>query len=90
MKTVTFITLSTCSYVVSALSIIWTNVEFILYLVKDKEFNWWSVWLIPIGFFAAVLFAAIGAAMAAKQKHEERQVFKSSFQKRMEELKKKN
>jgi undecaprenyl pyrophosphate phosphatase UppP len=38
-------------------SAIWAVVSFLIYLVKDKEFNWWSIWLIIIGF--VVFFCVI-------------------------------
>ncbi len=37
---------------------IWTIVEFILYLVKDNPFNWWSLGL-TIGVFVLNIFFSI-------------------------------
>lgn len=34
----------------------WAIVEFILYLVKDKEFNWTSVWLTGICLALTIFF----------------------------------
>ena len=34
----------------------WAIIEFILYLVKDKEFNWTSVWLAGICLFLTLFF----------------------------------
>ncbi len=39
-----FILAAICGILLTGFGI-WAIVEFILYLVKDNPFNWWSLWL---------------------------------------------
>ena len=50
---------------------IWAIVEFILYLVKDREFNWWSVWLflVSIVFILVALALETGTILKRKSKN---------------------
>jgi hypothetical protein len=38
---------------------VWAGVEFILYLVKDHVFNWWSIW----GFLLSIVVTLICVAL---------------------------
>lgn len=51
------------SVIVGNGALIWTMIEFILYLAKDTSFNWWSLWT----FTFSVL---VGAASFAKIIHD--------------------
>lgn len=75
------------SYITISASSIWAIVEFILYLVKDHSFNWWSVWLIPI----AILVTIVSSILIMLNKPtpvKKMNTNKSNFQKRLEELRK--
>jgi membrane protein YdbS with pleckstrin-like domain len=63
----------------ASLAWVWPVVEFILYLFKDRQFNWWSVWACLIC-WALALFAVIFAAMNKPT------IRRSSFQTRLEEM----
>ena len=82
-------------YFGSCASCVWAIVEFILYLVKDKIFNWWSVWLAVIfGVLALVMFIVI-AIFSAKTRSDSYKRFlenrstsfpQSRFEKRLAEM----
>ncbi len=55
---------------------IWAVVEFILYLVKDKPFNWWSVYLFIIS--VALLISCV-FIMAIVIHKEEKNIVKNTF-----------
>lgn len=89
MKVVSTTILAVLAYLGSAVSCIWAIVEFILYLVKDKVFNWWSVWMILIcGGLALVMFI-FSAVFTVKARNESVKNFtgkKSRFQERLEQM----
>ncbi len=70
---------------------LWGIIEFILYLAKDKSFNWWSV----LGFIISVVVAlvCIVFALIVKSKALSTSInssrFKSRFQQRLEEMEQK-
>ena len=49
------------SSILLSVSGIWAIVEFILYLVKDNPFNWWSVGLSAVGLVSELFFFAKSA-----------------------------
>lgn len=64
---------------------VWSVVEFILYLVKDKEFNWWSLWSILI--CVVISFTSFVFAVILSDDSRQKPVFeRSSFQERLEEI----
>ena len=66
-------------------SCIWVVVEFTLYLVKDKEFNWWSIWAIPILTIASFVFPFLPNGKCESRFPKK----KSGFQMKLEEEMKK-
>ena len=90
MKVVLTSVLAFIAYLGSVVSCIWAIVEFILYLVKDKIFNWWSVWSILIcGGLALVMFI-FSAVFTVKTRNKSVKNFEgkrtSRFQQRLEEM----
>jgi predicted membrane channel-forming protein YqfA (hemolysin III family) len=77
------IILTGISYLGSVISCIWALIEFIIYLVKDTQFNWWSVWCILIFGLLALILGLITFVFLAKDRTK-----KSSFQIRLEEMQK--
>ncbi len=78
------------AYIGCVISCIWAVVEFILYLGKDKIFNWWSVWMIVI--FAILSMVMIVVSAYLKQKEQSKIINyrtdlnkKSKFQQKLEE-----
>ena len=61
MKSIIAVSIATVSYLGAVISVIWALVEFILYLVKDKEFNWLSLWMILALSVIAILSIMISA-----------------------------
>ena len=90
MKTLLSGLIGFVAYLGSVVSFIWAIVEFILYLAKDKIFNWWSVWSILICIGVALLMFIASAVFAVKDKHKIKntQVIakKSMFEERMEQI----
>jgi len=88
MKKLITLALGLISYFGSAASCVWAVVEFILYLVKDKEFNWWSVWMILICGVIAIVFLFIAAITEAKEEIEASKLApkKSKFQEKLEKM----
>lgn len=74
------------SYFGITFSCIWAMVEFLLYLVKDKPFNWWSVWSILICIVVVFLGSILTLFLAAKEEHDTKISEKSSFQIKIEEM----
>jgi uncharacterized BrkB/YihY/UPF0761 family membrane protein len=67
---------------------IWIVVEFIIYLVKDDPFNWWSVWLWLISIVSLLVFYLF--YLLPKKEPENTGAFKpglpkSKFAQRLEE-----
>jgi signal transduction histidine kinase len=60
---------------------LWAMVEFILYLVKDKAFNWWSVYGFILSFIIVLVFGLIINVKAQKNSINKR------FEEQIQELK---
>ena len=72
------------AYIGIVLSPAWALIEFILYLVKDRPFNWWSVWTVFIC-IAWLIFCIIAVSVSsAIEDRKERKTYKSKFQERLE------
>ena len=54
--------------VLTQIALIWVAVEFILYLVKDNEFNWTSVWALSIMGGLTVIFFILFAGKVLNEK----------------------
>ena len=71
----------------SIVSTIWTLVSFIVYLVKDIPFNWWSLGMFcttVVIIFAGFLYLAVKVNTYVP-KDAAKKVVKSKFQQRLEE-----
>ncbi len=78
MKVILTTILATLAHLGSVVSCIWAIVEFILYLVKDKVFNWWSVWMILICVGLAVAMSLLSVVFASKLRGK-RSIFQERF-----------
>ena len=80
------------STILAALAVIltfcWACVEFILYLVKDMPFNWWSVWTTIISFLACIVFPILMAVSKEDTlRHKRKDVIKENrLQQRLNDL----
>lgn len=88
MKKLVLAILGVTAYLGATASGIWAIVEFVLYLVKDKEFNWWSVWMILICGVSALVFLVMSAVIDGKEKIEAAKLTpkKSKFQEALEKM----
>ncbi len=90
MKVVLTSTLAFIAYLGSAVSCIWAIVEFTLYLVKDKNFNWWSVWSILICVGLALVMSIFAAVFTVNTRNESVKNFEgkrtSRFEQRLKEM----
>lgn len=72
---------------------VWIIIEFILYLAKDKVFNWWSVWSFVISVVVAIAVVIILAVWQVKEqnmiKQKRDKIPKSRFQQRLEKMEQK-
>lgn len=59
MKLVSIIILQIFAVVTANVSFVWAIVGFILYLVKDTPFHWWSVYTFIISIIAIVITRTI-------------------------------
>lgn len=73
------------SYFGILVSGIWAIVSFIVYLVKDKPFQWWSIG--SIGICTVLLFVSVFIAAYVKAVAEVKR--KSKWQQRLEEIREK-
>lgn len=65
-------------------SIIWAIIEFILYLVKDKEFNWLSV------YSAGTLFTVVVLVLIIPLPRKTVERTTKTFKEKLDEVSKKN
>ena len=71
MKRISLLIVKVLSVIVANLSLLWCLIEFILYLVKDKDFNWWSIWVFIIAIMiigSVTLYEDISKKNKAKEK----------------------
>lgn len=92
-KIVTSVFFMVVAYVGIPLSSIWAIVGFILYLVKDTPFNWWSIWSFLICIFMFLVNIALTVVFAHNLEQEENKkeikvgvLKKSAFTQRMEKM----
>ena len=55
LKAYTWFVLMVIGYIASWGLPVWVLVEFILYLVKDFPFNWWSIGLMPVSWVVLIV-----------------------------------
>lgn len=74
-KSAIFILLAVLAKIGCGLSCLWAIISFLIYLVKNQPFDWWSVWSIGINLVGMFLFIFLGLmsswAEARKQAKEE-------------------
>ena len=68
MKTLTLFAVKFLAVLSANASFIWAIIEFILYLVKDKEFNWWSVWTFLISVATGIISLLLLIAIEPRKK----------------------
>ena len=94
MKVISLLIVTILSRVTATVSTVWLVVEFILHLVKDKEFNWWSIWVFVLSLMVAISTLIFSSLMEVRSKNKAREVLRNGnakpgrFQKRLEEMKK--
>lgn len=69
MKIAITLLLTYAMYLGTVLSGIWSIVEFLIYLVKDNPFNWWSIWMIIIFGVLGSLFFILGFILSVPDKN---------------------
>ena len=74
-------TLAVITAVISKASWIWPLIEFCLYLFKDKEFNYFSLWFMLISWIVAVVFVLLAAYLNTKEAPKE-----PTFQERLRDM----
>ena len=89
MKTILTVLTAIVAYLGSGLSIIWAAIEFILYLVKDKPFNWMSVWSLVLCVSVSMVLFVLAAFLKAKQEIAEEQTFNTRMDQKIAEMKRK-
>ena len=82
--------ISLISYLGIYVSVIWAIVSFIIYLVKDIAFNWWSICVIIV--CIVILILSIGIKHYLDYKGRRNGILKSTsrFQQKVNELMEKN
>lgn len=98
MKTITLLIAKIVTSAAASLSLVWAVIEFILYLVKDKPFNWWSVWVFFTSVALAITSFLLLIFVVAKDKRKEFNTHldnlqerpKSKFRQRLDEAMAKN
>lgn len=89
MKTIILILAGVLAYLGSTISIVWAIVEFVLYIAKDKPFNWWSIWTLIICIVLSFALFILGVYLEAKS-YGLRPTYrgKGGFQNRLERMQK--
>lgn len=70
MKTILIGIVAFLGYLGTGVASIWAVVEFILYLTKDKLFNWGSIWMLSICIGVVLLISITSIKFAFKSKGE--------------------
>lgn len=69
MKVISLMVAQVLSVIIANATFVWAIIEFILFLAKDKEFNWWSVWFFVISAVVAIILTIIAVVTKAKQRN---------------------
>ena len=91
MKIISLLIIKSIAVVSANVTFLWGIIEFILYLVKDKAFNWWSVWCFIISVVIALVCVVFALIVKSKSRTTSINTgrFKSKFQQRLEEMEQK-
>ena len=73
MKIISLLIIQWIAVVSANIAFLWAIIEFILYLVKDKSFNWWSVWYFIISVVIALVCLVF--ALVVKSKHRTTSIY---------------
>jgi|SRR6188508_176488 len=65
MKVVISLIITILSYISIGICSIWSIVSFLIYLVKDIPFNWWSLWSIIISIVVMIVSLVLTAVFKA-------------------------
>ena len=65
--------------IVSKISFVWAVIEFILYLLKDKDFNWISVYLFVFSSILAIIFCFKAGIKEAKEANKHYKKVKNKY-----------
>lgn len=94
MKVIGLLAVKLLAIIAANLAFVWTIVEFILYLAKDRKFNWWSVRAFAISVVVAIALVLIASVWKVKEdirssaeykRHLDKKP-KSRWQQRLDEL----
>lgn len=66
MKTKILLATNVLSITIAIFFALWAAIEFVIYLVKDIPFNWWSVWIILICLGVYIITAIIAIIHRAR------------------------
>ncbi len=69
MKVISLMVAQVLTVIIANATFVWAIIEFILFLAKDKEFNWWSVWFFVISAVVAIILTIIAVVTKAKQRN---------------------
>ena len=94
MKVISLLVVKVSAIITANLAFVWAIVEFALYLAKDKEFNWWSVWAFAISVIVAIALVIATAvsqfkkrnSFLADNKQRRKTNKKSRYEARMDEI----
>lgn len=94
MKAISLIVVKVLAVISANVAFLWALIEFIIYLVKDTPFNWWSVWAFIISVVVAITVAIYGAVYSSKIARSEMAKMrtgmkKSKWAQRIEEMQQK-
>lgn len=97
MKVISLLVAKVLAVIAANIAFVWAVIEFILYLAKDKVFNWWSVWAFVISVVVAIALVIIAAVWQVKERNSALTKFKkrrttgkkSRYQERLEEMEQK-
>ena len=77
MKRISLLIVKVLSVIVANLSLLWGLIEFILHLVKDKDFNWWSI---EIFIIANIIIGAVTLYEAISKKNKNKEKLLKKFE----------
>jgi len=95
IKVIAILVIKVLSIIDIIVSSFWAVISFIVYLVKDIPFDWWSIWAFVIGFIvfiACFIYMAISSrrnTIKAKSETRNKPKRKSKFQERLQEMQEK-
>jgi len=89
MKIINLLIIQWIAVTSAKLTFLWVIIEFILYLVKDKPFNWLSIWLLSLSMLIiliSILFTAITKFKMSNKSIKPNHNTNGKFQERLNEM----